>query len=322
MLLGVFEQVVSFDKDVICSTAYIMSTKATIGLGLKVIALIIIMFFSFSVAGSVSGLQAEPAEEAGALLLPLLIVCFLNTAALTYPIVRSRWSGLRLMAVVFVVFCGVTTILSQIEAAYFMPNIIPAGEIPKLFLIGAIIALIFSPLAVFILGRMRRDTVVEAPNLRLVMPWAEWVWKLAVIAVAYLILYFTFGYFVAWQNPELRQFYSGSTELLGFFAHYRNVLLTDPWLVLLQVLRSLLWVALALPVIRMMKGQWWEAGLAVGLLFAVLMNAQLLLPNPYMPTAVRMSHLVEAASSNFIFGWVLVCLVNRHHASLRDLFQW
>jgi len=41
-----------------------------------------------------------------------------------------------------------------------------------------------------------------------------------------------------------------------------------------------------------------------------VMNALLLLPNPYMPEPVRMAHLVETASSNFIFGvfvaWVLI----------------
>ncbi|MGB3906165.1 MAG: hypothetical protein WBB22_14735 [Anaerolineae bacterium] len=44
-----------------------------------------------------------------------------------------------------------------------------------------------SPLAVLILGKMRRSTAEEGPNLRLVMPWTEWVWKLAVIAVAYAV---------------------------------------------------------------------------------------------------------------------------------------
>ena len=290
-----------------------MNTRAIMGLGLKVIALTIVMLVSFMVGALVLGPQVESPEEAGESLLPLLVVSFLNTAALTYPIVRSRWSGLRLLAVVFVVFYGVGTFMSQIESVVFVTTI-PASEIPKLFLMGAITALIFSPLAVLILGRMRRDTAVEGPNLRLVMPWTEWVWKLAVIGVVYLILYTTFGYFVAWQNPALREFYSGSTELVGFFDQWRNTLLADPWLAPFQVLRSLLWVALALPVIRMMKGRWWEAGLAVGLLFAVLMNAQLLVPNPYMPQAVRMSHLVETASSNFIFGWLVVWLLNRHDA--------
>jgi len=59
----------------------------------------------------------------------------------------------------------------------------------------------------------------------------------------------------------------------------------------------------------MLKGQMVETALMLGLLFGVVMNAQLLIPNPYMPEAVRMAHLVETASSNFIFGllvgWLL-----------------
>jgi len=58
--------------------------------------------------------------------------------------------------------------------------------------------------------------------------------------------------------------------------------------------------------IRMIKGEWWEAGLAVALSFAVLMNSQLLLPNPLMPQEVRMVHLLETASSNFLFSWLVV----------------
>jgi hypothetical protein len=58
----------------------------------------------------------------------------------------------------------------------------------------------------------------------------------------------------------------------------------------------------------MMKGRWWEAGLAVALLFAII-TAQLLIPNPLMPAEVRMAHLVETASSNFLFGWLLVLIL-------------
>ena len=53
----------------------------------------------------------------------------------------------------------------------------------------------------------------------------------------------------------------------------------------------------------MLKGQRTETALAIGLLFSVVMNAQLLLPNPYMPESVRMAHLVETASSNLMFGF-------------------
>jgi len=79
-----------------------------------------------------------------------------------------------------------------------------------------------------------------------------------------------------------------------------------PMLLPLQAARALMWTALAVLIIRMMKGEWWEAGLAVALSFTVLMNSQLLLPNPLMPQEVRMVHLLETASSNFLFGWLVV----------------
>jgi hypothetical protein len=61
----------------------------------------------------------------------------------------------------------------------------------------------------------------------------------------------------------------------------------------------------------MMHGQWWQAGLAVASLFSVLMGVQLLLPNEFMPEAIRMAHFVEIMSSNFLFGWIVVWLLNR-----------
>jgi hypothetical protein len=150
------------------------------------------------------------------------------------------------------------------------------------------------------------------------MPKSEWVWKLTVIALAYLILYFTFGYFIAWRNPAVPEYYGGG-DPGSFFAQMGTVLRDTPWLIPFQIVRAMFWVALALPVIRMLKGQWPETALAIGLLFAVVMNAQLLLPNPYMPEPVRMAHLVETASSNFIFG-VLIgwLLTNKVERSLRS----
>jgi len=220
---------------------------------------------------------------------------------MTYLILRSRWTGWRLAAAVCFVFYGVTTFMPQIESAVFLTRL-PPGMLPRLFLMGALIAAPFSVLAVLILGKRKAETVDPEPNSRLVMPASEWAWKLAVIAVAYVILYFTFGYFIAWRNPAVREYYGG-IDPGSFVAQMGTVLRNTPWLVPFQILRSMFWVALALPVIRMMKGQWPETALAIGLLFSVVMNAQLLLPNPYMPEPVRMAHLVETASSNLLFGF-------------------
>jgi hypothetical protein len=216
------------------------------------------------------------------------------------------------MAAVFFVFYGVATFMGQIESAVFITRL-PAGILPRLFLMGAVVAAPFSVLAVLILGKRKRSPVDRRETSRLVRPVREWVWKLAVIAVGYVVLYFTFGYFVAWRNPAVREYYGGVDEGT-FVSHMASVIRETPWLIPFQVLRAMLWVALALPVTQMLKGRRLETALAIGLLFAVVMNAQLLLPNPYMPEAVRMAHLVETASSNFIFGMFIGWLLSNESA--------
>jgi hypothetical protein len=287
--------------------------KAAALVVLRVVALTAIMFVCFAAAGAVLGLEnsARGPEEARAAAVALLAVCLLNAAVLTYVILRSRWTGWPLVGAVFVVFYGVMTFMSQIESAVFITRL-PAGVLPRLFLMGALIAAPVSILAVLILGKRSTGSVDADGNLRLVMPRSEWAWKLAVIATAYVILYFTFGYFIAWQNPAVRAYYGGVDEG-SFMVHMGTVLRDSPWLIPFQILRAMLWTVIALPVIRMLKGQPLETAVAIGLIFAVLMNAQGLLPNPYMPETVRMTHLVETASSNFIFGVLVGSLLATSH---------
>jgi hypothetical protein len=58
----------------------------------------------------------------------------------------------------------------------------------------------------------------------------------------------------------------------------------------------------------------------VALLLAIPMNIGHILPNALIPSAsVRLSHLIETASSNFVFGLVIVWLLHRQHVSLADL---
>lgn len=279
---------------------------------LKVLALTIVLFVCFVVAGIIAGPRGNPQtpDQAAATTAPLLVVCLLTTIVMTHIIVRSRWAGWRLMATVFFVFYGVMTVMSQIESAVFITRL-PPGVLPRLFLMGALIAAPFSVLAVLILGK-RRSGIATTENARLIMPGSEWTWKLAVIALAYLILYFTFGYFVAWQNPAVREYY-GSGDAGGFLAHLGTVVRETPWLIPIQILRAMLWALLALPVIRMMKGECKETAVAIGLLFAVI-TAQLLLPNPYMPKTVRLTHLIETAPSNFIFGFFVGWLLSGAHS--------
>ena len=254
--------------------------------------------------------------EQAAVLPAVLTLSFLNTAVLTYLVIHSQWSNLKLvLALVFVIF-GVTTLMPQIETAVFVT--LPDGLLPRLFVAGFLFSVIFSPLLVLILGKLKAQNTAPDEPRKLPQSITEWVWRLSLIAIVYVILYFTFGYFVAWQSPAVRDYYRG-TDAGNFFSQIFDTMRATPWLLPFQLFRGLLWTALAIPVIQMMKGRWWEAGLGVALLFCVVMNTQLLLPNPLMPKDVRMAHLLETAVSNFIFGWILVWVLTKrfqtHNAS-------
>jgi hypothetical protein len=284
--------------------------KAAFILTIRLVALTALYFVCF--AGVSAALlpsiseQSVPAQ-ADATLAALLAVSFLNTAVLAYVILRSRWAGWKLILVIFFVVYGVVTVMPQIETAFFVTRL-PPGMLPRLFLAGAIIAALFSPLAVLILGKRRSDRMSDESRPRLQMPAGEWVGKLVLIAFAYVIIYFTFGYFIAWKSAAVRDYYGGS-DPGSLFAQMSTVVRDTPWLLPLQVVRAILWAAIAVPVIRIMKGPWWEAGVAVALLFSVVMCAPLLLPNPLMPREVRLVHLIETASSNFLFGWLVVLVL-------------
>jgi hypothetical protein len=284
--------------------------RAAFSITFRLVALSAVYFICFAgiSAALLSTPSQQPAEAQGnAALGALLAISVLNSSVLAYLILRSRWTGWKLILTIFLVFYGATTVMPQIETAFFVTRL-PPGMLPRLFLAGAIISLIVSPLAVLILGKRKSPDQQAEVSARLNMSIGKWIGKLTLVVIAYVLIYFSFGYFIAWKSPAVRAYYGGS-DPGSFVAQMLSVVREIPLLIPLQVIRALLWAAIAVPVIRMMKGRWWEAGLAVALLFAVV-NSQLLLPNPLMPREVRMVHLVETASSNFLFGWITVLVLH------------
>ena len=281
-------------------------------IAIRVLALTVLYFICFSAvsAAVIPRFSQEPdPNQAGQLLAALLVVSFLNAVVFAYVILNSRWTGWKLILSIFFVCYGVTTVMGQIETAVFVTTL-PPGLLPRLFLSGALMAALFSPAAVLVLGKRKSKDADDRQPSRLKLSANEWAIKLSILAIAYTVIYFSFGYFIAWKSAAVRTYYGGE-DPGSFLAHMANVVRDTPWLFPLQALRALLWVALAVPVIRMTKGEWWKAGLAVALLFGVVMNAQLLLPNPLMPHEVRMAHLWETSSSNFLFGWLVVFILTR-----------
>jgi hypothetical protein len=256
--------------------------------------------------GLVMPRQDPPPPEAGAALLQVVI---LNTAALSWLVLRSREHGWRLIAILAVVFFGVQTFMPQVESVIFqsLPAFarhLPIEMVPRIFLAGLLHAVLWAPAAVVLLGKRKGEASPAEPGVFSPTTSGEWASRLAMASALYVVLYFTFGYFVAWRNPAVTAYYEG-TDSGSFWQQMGTTLRDTPWLVLAQALRGLLWAALALVVIRTLKTSRVETALCLGTLFAVVMSAGLLLPNPFMPHDVRMAHLAETASSDFIFGVAL-----------------
>ncbi|MEE8169891.1 MAG: hypothetical protein V3T70_05025 [Phycisphaerae bacterium] len=238
--------------------------------------------------------------------LGLLAACFLQSSVLAYVIKRSRWHGLRLAFTIFAVLFGLTAIMTHVETLVFMRSVIAEGVLPRLIGMSFVTAALFAPLAVLVLGKFRSTPTQPQPAPHPAVRMKGLINCLLAAIGVYVVLYFTFGYFIVWQDAAARAFYGGdpnadvasAASLSGLVRMFTG----QPRLVLLQSARALMWVAIAWPVVRMMTGGAAQAALAVALLFGVLFPSQLLVPNPWMPDHLRWLHLLETSTSTFLFG--------------------
>ncbi|TVQ85916.1 MAG: hypothetical protein EA393_12985 [Bacteroidetes bacterium] len=253
----------------------------------------------------------------------MLTLGLINTVLIVGLIVSSRWYGWRLMAFLALAYYGSFTFMTQIETWYFLTQITVSPELlPRLFLMGLSIPLIYIPIAILICDKWKRKGYDEAhiEKARNLMPLSQLLIKLGVLAIVYLVIYWLAGYFIAWQNPELRAFYGSPGKITPFIAHTVKTFTQSPGLVLLQLVRGVLFGLIVLPLIIGSNVKPWLTGLLVAFLLAVPHLGHLM-PNPLMPIAsVRLSHMIETATSTFIFGLIVVWLLHRRHYSIKDLF--
>jgi hypothetical protein len=139
---------------------------------------------------------------------------------------------------------------------------------------------------------------------------ARWIGTLAATTVAFVALYYLCGYYIAWQNPALRQFYSGTTEIRSFWGQIAWIWSSTPWMFPLQAGRGLLFVALTLPAVRMLRGGAQRVAFGTALMYAAWDGSPgLIVPNPIFPPSVAHSHLVELAVWGLLFGafvgWIM-----------------
>lgn len=292
--------------------------------GLKILAVCLVFASCFVAGGILSGLhkigqQDVPAQQAISslseappkpqpqrmpenFLRTFLIFSVCSGIVLSYLILRSSWHGWPLVGAICLGMYGISTVAPQMESVFFLANKLPRGMIRAVFLQGGIATALFAPLAVLLLGKWRAVSSASPFPTPARMRAFSAAWRLALIVAAFEFLYMFFGYYVAWQNPAVRQYYGGS-EYSSFYASLKANWMHDSWIYLFQVFRALLYAACLYPLIRMLRVARWEMVLAIAFFLSVWTTV-LLLPNPMMPPSVAHSHFWETLGFSLVFGAV------------------
>lgn len=292
-----------------------MSVVSIFGSIAKFISAMLVFLVTY-IAGArfVDGYLPEAIAEPGLLSpdIAVLLIGFLNVALVAALIKSSRWTGLKLMLWLSLAYYGAVTFIMQIETAYFLTNLtVDAALLPRLFLMGIPTAFVFIPFSVLLFGN-KKFSKRQTRQSVLINHHKVGFEKIAAIICCYLTLYWCAGYYIAWQNPELRAFYGSPGVVQDFWPHTFAYLSSHPTLIPFQMLRAVLWLLVAYPIIVGSRFKTWQTALLVGAFLSIPQNIGHIFANPLIPNAsVRLSHMVETASSTFAFGVLIVIILQR-----------
>jgi len=241
----------------------------------------------------------------------MLILALVNTLLIISLIVTSQWRGWKLALFLAIAYFGSFTFITQIETWYFLTGITVSSElISALFLMGLTVPLLFIPIAILISGYWKDEGAVSDLKI-LDMPVKQFIIRLTAISILYVIIYWIAGYYIAWQNPELRSFYGSQGEIMPFWDHTIQTLSDTPDLLILQLFRGTLFALFVYPVIRGSSVSPWLTSLIIGSLLAIPSLGHIL-ANPLIPSAeVRFTHMIETIPSTFLFGMIISWFFHR-----------
>lgn len=242
-------------------------------------------------------------------LLALFLLCLFNAIMVIWYSKKSYYLGKKLFINIFILIFGILSFMTQIETLYFNKEI----EMPLLMIFitvftVAIIAIFCSIFAV----KIKDKTKYQVKNEYALKLFSikKSIGKFIFLSFLYMIFYFFFGYFIAWQFPLLRQFYTGNTDILSFWAHMQNQVHQDAFLIVFQIFRGFLWTLIGYILLRglSVKNKI-EIYILMGLLLSVPLATPLLVPNDFMPPGIRFGHFFELLIENFLFGVILTYIL-------------
>ncbi len=242
-------------------------------------------------------------------IISLFLLCISNGVLVVWYTKRSHYTDKKLFANIMFLIFGIFSFMTQIETLYFNDSV----KMPLLMLLITVFteAIISTFCGIFAVKMKNKSKKQIQSNYALHLDsMKKNVGKFTLLAFIYMIFYFFFGYYIAWQFPELRQFYSGSTDILPFITHIQNQLHKDAFLVVFQIFRGFLWTFIGYMLLRgiAVKSNI-ERYVLMGLLLSIPLATPLFVPNDFMPSGVRFGHFFELLIENFLFGVILTYIL-------------
>jgi len=213
-----------------------------------------------------------------------LLVNAIHALMLTIVAQNSSVRGLRLALLIGVTLFAIQSFLLLLEAFYFIDDLKIGQSILLLNSAMVLIVSIFTAVVSLMLWRKKpllHQQKLSVKNLKL---------RILAISIMYVLAYFIAGYYIAWASKDVQAFYSFGQDIR---------LLP---LLLFQLFRGALWGLLAWFMVTSLSGSYIKRCLIIASAFSVLAVAQLVYPNIYMQWEVRLIHMIEVGTSNFVFG--------------------
>jgi hypothetical protein len=271
-----------------------------LGASLAFVVSLVVVSLAFPMLPSI--LAHQPASGFLAPGLAMLFNASANGLVLAWAGRRSSMKGLALWAQLVALSFGAQVFLTQVETAYFIsafPLLHGNFEVYNIVWRGLLVSA-FTTLAVTVMvgGFSSRPREGKAFSVTAAGALRAGAW----LAAVYVVLYFLFGYAVAWQSQEVRLFYAGPSELNSFADQMLQTLMGRPEILVFQYMRGVLWILCLIPLFLGFAGKRLELVVLSALAFALLPSAQLAFANPLMPAGVSLAHFWEVSISTGIFG--------------------
>ncbi|MEL6363488.1 MAG: hypothetical protein AAFR11_01445 [Pseudomonadota bacterium] len=258
-----------------------------------------------------AGAQAsDPPTDPGAALAALAGLCLGQGLAATAYVARGPLDRTARMAAVFAVAFGAGTIVTQIDTAYYLPEV-GAGFLARVVALGAITSVSAAILA----GLLFRTEPTLAAGRRPPAPGpAGRAVRWSIFSLGHMAAYFVLGYWIVWVRPEARAYYDGA-KLEPFLQHMAGLAGDSPEIFLVQFVRGLVWAGIAELIFRTTRRSTRGAAVVATALFIAFSVLQLFMPNALMPAEIRMLHVVETGLTMVVLAALGAALFGRRRAA-------